>query len=135
MRSSESDHENDVHQEADFQHKLALIWINRTYGELGPYDAVRYSWKIDLKRARNCDYILAVFRGLIVGAYIADEWLPATKENFPNFPRDGTSARPERYGFRGSEAPAEVKKLYCERRVPEKLRRQGAAYPIRYVNV
>jgi hypothetical protein len=46
--------------EVAFQHNLVLININRTSDEQAPYDAVRYSWKIDPNKARRCDYVLAV---------------------------------------------------------------------------
>lgn len=58
-------------QEAVFLPKLVLININRTSDDQAPYDAVRYSWKIDPDKARRCDYVLAVRRGLIIGAFEA----------------------------------------------------------------
>jgi hypothetical protein len=122
---------------ADFQHNLVLININKTSDEEGPYDAVRYSWKIDPNKAANYEYVLGVRRGLVIGAYKAHIWLPATKENFPEFPAvDGKRIGPRqgRYGFRGEEAPEDVKALYLQKRLPDWLRRRGAANPIRYVN-
>lgn len=124
--------------EASFQHRVILINVNRTSDDQDPYDAVRYSWKIDPSKARKCDYVLAVRRGLIIGAFEAEEWLPATTENFPEFPivdANRTGSRQGRYGFRGNDAPDEVKKLYLQRRLPDKLRKRGAANPIRYVNM
>jgi len=124
-------------QEAKFQHKLVLININRTSEDQAPYDAVRYSWKIDPDKARKCDYILAVRKGLIIGAFEAEEWLEGTPENFPEFPRGDANRkgpREGRYGFRGHEAPEAVRNLYLQKRLPEGLRKRGAANPIRYVN-
>lgn len=121
--------------EAVFHHKLILINVNRTGEDENPYDAVRYSWKIDPAKARSCDYVLAVQRGLIIGAFKAEQWLPATIEHFPEFPvvdANRTGPRQGRYGFRGTDAPDEVKKLYIGKRVPDKLRKPGAANPIRY---
>ncbi len=111
-------------EDAKFLHNVVLITINRTIENRSTIDAVRYAWKIDPIRARKVDYVLAVANGMIVGAYVADEWLPATPENFPGFPQ---AADPERFGFRGHEAPDEVKAMYLQRRVP---RGYGAA--IRY---
>jgi hypothetical protein len=65
--------------------------------------------------------------GLIVGAFIADQWLEATNENFPSFPD-----RPGRYGFKGHEAPKDLADLYIGKRVPDHLRKRGSANPIRY---
>jgi uncharacterized protein len=63
---------------------------------------------------------------MIVGVYAATEWLPATPENFPGFPETD----PARFGFRGHDAPEDVKAIYIQKRVPPS--RPGAANPIRY---
>lgn len=116
--------------EAVFKHKLILINVNRSNEEQDLYDAVRYAWKISPSKARRADYVLAVRRGLIIGAFKAEEWLSATKENFPDFPSiEG------RYGFRGHEAPDDVKNLYFQKRLPKGQRKRGASNPIRYINL
>lgn len=119
--------------EAVFRHNLMLINVNKSSEEEDLYDAVRYAWKVSLEKARKVDYVLAVRRGLIIGAFKATEWLPATKEYFPDFNRDGYGPREGRYGFCGCEAPEDVKRLYLRKRVPDKHRKRGAANPIRYV--
>ena len=113
-------------EEVKFVHNVVVITINRTIEDRPTIDAVRYAWKIDPVRARKVDYVLAVANGMIVGAYVADAWLPATTENFPGFPQ----ADPQRFGFRGHEAPEDVKAMYVHKRVPPS--RPGAANPIRY---
>ena len=103
--------------EAVFEHRLILINVNKTMDDASDdkalYDSVRYSWKISPEKARKAEYILAVRRGLIIGAFKAEEWLPGTKENFPEFPsdprRDGE--RQGRWGFRGKVAPADISSL------------------------
>jgi uncharacterized protein len=45
----------------------------------------------------KADVILPTLQGLIVGAFVADEWLPATPENFPGLPQ----AIPGRWGCNG----------------------------------
>jgi len=119
--------------EAEFRHNVMLINVNKSSEDQDLYDAVRYAWKVSLEKALKVDYVLAVRRGLIIGAFKAAEWLPATKKNFPDFNRDGYGPREGRYGFRGCEAPADVKRLYLRKRVPDKHRKRGAANPIRYV--
>lgn len=114
--------------EATFEHDLILINVNKTVNDTDLLDAVRYAWKISIERARAAEYVLAVNRGLIVGAFVAEKWLPATPKNFPGFP----SAR-GRYGFSGHNAPEDIVKLYIHKRVPEELRKKGAANPLRYV--
>lgn len=122
-------------QEAEFRHNVILINVNKSSEDQDLYDAVRYAWKISPAKACNFDYVLAVRRGLIVGAFKVAEWLPATKENFPDFDRDGYGPREGRYGFRGSEAPDDVKQQYFQKRIPDEHRKRGAANPIRYITM
>lgn len=94
------------------------------------YEQVRYAWKLDPARAAKADLVLAVERGLIVGAFIAEQWLAATPENFP-----GTIEKREgRWGFVGRAADPDVAQLYLRKRLPANLRRPGAANPVRYVS-
>jgi uncharacterized protein len=113
---------------AVFQHKALLINVNRSAAETSLYEATRYAWKISRKKAIQADVILAVVQGLIVGAFVADDWLEATPENFPG----RTDAAPGRLGFIGHEAPESLRKLYVGKRVPDQYRKRGAANPIKY---
>jgi uncharacterized protein len=116
-------------EEATFTHKVILIKIDRSLEEntvIPIADAVRYAWAISEKNAREAEYVLAVAKGMIVGVFIAENWLPATPENFPGFPLVDR----ERFGFVAREAPEEVKAMYLQKRVPPQQR--GAANPIRY---
>lgn len=113
---------------AKFQHRALLINVNRSATEKALYEATRYAWKVSPRRAREAEVILATERGLIIGAFVADEWLDATVENFPGMTEDS----PGRLGFVGREAPPEVQALYVGRRVPDEFRKRGAANPIRY---
>lgn len=119
--------------EAQFRHDVILINVNKSSENEELLDAVRYSWKISPTKARNFQYVLAVRKGLIIGVFEAVEWLPDTKENFPGFNRDGYGPREGRTGFRGHEAPEEVKQQYLHKRVPDEHRKRGAANPIRYI--
>lgn len=112
---------------AVFHHKALLITINRSADETSVYEATRYAWKISKSRAKQTEVILPTVRGLIVGAFVADEWLDATIKNFPN-----REDRPGRIGFIGHEAPPEIRTLYIDKRVPDEYRKQGAANPIKY---
>lgn len=104
-------------QEARFVHKVLLININRTATERGVYDAVRSAWVLDPKRAEKAELVLAVQQGLIVGVFVAEKWQPADDEHWE---------------FVGHEASEEVAKLYLRRRVPDSMKKRGAANPIRY---
>ena len=91
------------------------------------YEATRYAWKISKSKAKQAEVVLSTRQGLIVGAFIAHEWLEATAANFP-----GHDDVPGRLGFVGQEAPAIIKRLYVGKRVPDEYRKRGAANPIRY---
>lgn len=112
---------------AVFQHRGLLISVNRSATETSLYDATRYAWKISKSKAKQAEVILATQQGLIVGAFIAHDWLEATAANFP-----GRADVPGRLGFIGQEAPADIKNLYVGKRVPDEYRKRGAANPIKY---
>lgn len=112
---------------AVFKHKALLISVNRSVAETSLYEATRYAWKIRRSKALQAEVILATLQGLIVGAFVADDWLEATATNFP-----GRIDSPGRLGFVGREAPDEIKRLYLQKRVPDEFRKRGAANPIKY---
>lgn len=118
-------------KEATFKHKALVITVNRSVVELDSvYAAVHYAWKLDPSKAAAAELVLAVEQGLIIGVFVADEWLPATTQNFPGTKED----RPGRWGFNGHPAPEAIAKQYLRRRLPESLRKRGAANPVRYVS-
>ncbi len=115
---------------AVFRHRALLININRSAVERSLYEATRYAWKIDTRKAKQAEVILSTMQGMIVGAFIAHDWLAATAANFPG--RAEGDGVPGRFGFVGEEASADVKSLYIGKRVPDEYRKQGAANPIKY---
>lgn len=114
-------------QPAVFRHKAVLISVNRSAVDSSLYEATRFAWKISPTKASKADVILSTMQGLIVGAFTADAWLPATSENFPG--REGV---PDRYGFVGKRAGDKFQKLYVGSAVPPRFRKPGAANPIKY---
>ncbi len=114
-------------EEAVFMHKLLLINVNRSATQTSLYEATRRAWKLSKSKAKESEYVLATLNGLIVGAFVANEWLDATAAYFP-----GHDDIPGRIGFIGQEAPEEIIRLYVNKRVPNKYRRRGAANPVRY---
>lgn len=112
---------------AIFEHRALLINVNHSSAENSLYEATRYAWKISAKKAQRAEVVLAVRRGVIVAAFIAKEWLPATPEHFP-----GREEAPGRYGFIGTEASDRIRKMYAGKRIPDEYRKQGAANPIKY---
>lgn len=112
---------------AVFKHRAILISVNRTAAETSLYEATRYAWKIARPKALKAEVILATVQGLIVGAFVADDWLEAVPANFP-----GRQEMPGRLGFVGREASDDIQRLYIGKRVPDEYRKQGAANPIKY---
>lgn len=114
-------------ESASFSHRAILISVNRSAADTSLYEATRYAWKISRSKAMQAEVILATLQGLIVGAFIADDWLDATSENFP-----GRADMLGRLGFVGREAPQAIKSLYVNKSVPDEYRKRGAANPIKY---
>lgn len=112
---------------AKFQHKAMLISVNRSAADTSLYEATRYAWKISPSKAKQAEVILPTLQGLIVGAFIAREWLEATSANFP-----GREDAPGRFAFTGEEAPTAIRNLYVGKRVPDEYRKPGSANPIKY---
>lgn len=117
-------------KDAEFEHRLILISVHRTAADVSLYDATRFAWRVDPRRATNAQFALPVIQGLIVGAFEPSDWLEATSDNFP-----GREGMPGRWGFLGDEAPDHIRKLYVGKRVPAQYRRRGAANPIKYVGI
>lgn len=115
-------------EELDFQHNVVMINVNRSVDHVSVYDAARFAWRISVERASRADYVLAVEKGIVVGAFVATEWKEATKDNFPEFNRDIDG----RKGFVGYEAEDEIKELYLSKRIPDSFRKKGASNPIKY---
>lgn len=50
-----------------FQHKALMISVNRSSKDIDLYDAVRFSWRVSVDRARKAEIILATVRGIVRG--------------------------------------------------------------------
>ena len=119
---------------AEFCHRVLLININQQFREGASlnevYEATRFAWRISKSKAERAEVILTTYRGEIRAAFVAEEWLQATPENFPG---RGTAGS-RRFGFIGREASPDIQNLYVGKRVPDEFRKRGVANPIRYVN-
>lgn len=96
--------------DADPSEKLVLININRLRDKsdvVAIYEQTRLAWRISKRRADAADYVLAVVKGVVVGAFIAEEWVDATHNNFPDRIPEGADI-PGRKGFNGIRAPKEI---------------------------
>lgn len=114
-------------KELTLEHQVLMITINKSAVVESVYEAVRYAWKLDVRKASRAEFILAIVQGLVVGVFVAEQWLLATPENF-----EGRPDRSPRYGFRGQSAPDKIQTLYLRKRVPMVFRKPGAANPVKY---
>jgi hypothetical protein len=124
--------------EESLQERLVLININALEDlrdRNAIYEQVRFAWRISRKRAEKADYVLAVVRGVVIGAFRAHEWKRATKANFPDIPH-AKDEETERYAFRGEVAEPEMWERFVGRsgkRIASKNLRH-VQNPIRYWN-
>lgn len=116
---------------------LILININKLEDRSSVeaiYRQVRLAWRISQHKADNADYVLAVVRGVVIGAFKAHgPWLAATHANFPDQILEGND-KPGRRGFRGEPAPHHVWDRYVGSR-GKRIAIDGMKhiqYPIRY---
>lgn len=112
----------------DFKHNVVMITVNNTAPNRDLYDATRFAWKINIKRAKTANFILSVQKGVVKEVYEVSEWKMATIDNFPEFNLD----LPLRFGFKGNLAPQEIREYYNNKKIPEKYRKKGASNPVKY---
>ena len=121
-------------EEFEVKEPLMLISIGRVFYEReDPYDAVRFAWKINRSRVEEYKLVLARVRGMVVGAYQPDKWLPATVENFQDLARRYEIPNlPDRHGFVGQVAEQGKWEYYVRKRVPSRYRGKGIQSPVLY---
>jgi len=114
---------------ADFgKGKFILINVNRSFpNERNLYDATRFAWRIDVRKARRAEAVIAVQQGLIKGVFKAEEWLPATRDNFPSMVENIEG----RNGFKGTDVSGNYQR-FLHKKIPDKYLRRGARNPVRY---
>jgi hypothetical protein len=115
--------------EVVFLHPVIILLVNKSLaaGE-DIYTATRYAWRIDRRRAENAELVLAVRRGVVIGAFCDVNWVDATPDNFPWT----TEVLLGRSGFNATTAPVEVAQHYLGHRIPDRMRIRGAVSAIRY---
>lgn len=119
--------------------KLLLVCINRTHENkthepISTYDAARYSWPVKPEKAQQAEYVMAVFRGVIVGVFEADEWFPAQECYFHDLPpgHGNWDKQANRFGFVGRSVSNDVEERYRDKSVPKQWGFTGNS--VRYVN-
>lgn len=84
------------------------------------YETVRSAWKVNLSRVKEYKYCLAVLNGVVKNVYRIEGW------------QDDHLSPSGRYEFYGEEASEEIRRIFVNKRLPEKYRRKGMASPVLY---
>ena len=105
----------------DFQHNILIININKSYIRgSAVYDAVRKYWKLNIKRAKEVDFVIGEYKGIFRSIYRPEKWLK----------QESTG----RYYFEGREiTDKEVCNIYLGKFFADKKR--GQVNPIRYIEI
>lgn len=97
----------------DLDYCLIKINNNDNISERGSiYEAVRRSWKVNLKRIQKIPYILAVHNGVVIGVFKAENWYPSDEIE-------------GRCMFDGEEAEEKIKNLFMNKRIPKHYKVQA----------
>lgn len=117
----------------DIAENIIAIKVNRSYNENMTenelYDIARGCWKIDIKKAQQADYVISVYKGIIIEVYKIEQWLPAELLRRTTLPY--VEADKGRYGFDGKIAGKEIRDKYIGKSM-EALYKRGEANPIKY---
>lgn len=73
------------------------------------YDATRGTWRVDLNRARSCEFALAVNGGVVREVYRIAQWLPGGSTHYVD---SALNPLEDRYEFVGTIADDEVRSMY-----------------------
>ena len=112
--------------EFDPDHKLLIIKIRQDridHNEGDIYRTVRASWRLNPKRARRAQHVLAVVGGVCKGMFDVHEWRRTTDEENEH----------PRYEFDGHPTDAEIAEIYLGKLIPSRYRKPGMAAPVLYV--
>lgn len=74
------------------------------------YEASRYAWNVNIKRAKSCKYVFAVLNGIVKEVFEPERW-----EEYPD--------EPSRYSFEGKKASDDIRDRFVDKRLPEKYKR------------
>ena len=123
----------------DEKEPLLLININaleEPYSETRIIKQIECAWRLNPKRAEKAQFVLAVHRGVIIGAFGNSKWKVAAKAHFPQLSNDEL----DRYGFKPKKLNDSLLEQFCGKvdntgnrpgkLVPRSL--SGSQNPIRY---
>jgi len=122
---------NSNNQILQFDDKCVIIKIRDSRPDV--FNRVRRCWKMDIIRARQADYVLAVIIGRIVGVYKPEEWYVTFQDNECNkcIKCENKPCNGKRIGFNGNEAEVAIQKKYLHKYLPDSFMKPGPG-AIRY---
>lgn len=85
------------------------------------YEACRWSWKLDLNKAKTYNLVLCVVNGIVREVFSVSKWQ-----------KDTHNKNSDRVEFEGNEAESSVRDLFINKRIPEHYRKKGQASPALY---
>lgn len=109
--------------------RLLIVKLNKTYDNKSTkriyqrenmYEKARKYWKLNPVKAKNADYVLAVYKGVVRAVYKPQKWYPVTMPELYS----GT-----RYAFDGVEVPDSP---YLNKDISEYIKGMS---PVRYINL
>jgi hypothetical protein len=100
--------------EAIFQDRVMLVEIYKSIRDRPIYDAARYAWRANLRRAKKVDYVLAVYNGEIVEAFANGVAFCYTRQ-LPRFPRHPAGANRLPWGRGSRRNPDPISRQTCPR--------------------
>jgi len=132
-------------EESDITDNVMMININQLYRyDMTPFDlyeSTRGYWRVNRGKARKVDYVLAVYKGIVVEVYQVADWydamttLMASRTDEAAINNDAESNEEDtelkRSEFVGRIAPEAVRKKYIYKSV-EGFYGNGQRNPIRY---
>ncbi|MDR2511191.1 MAG: excinuclease ABC, partial [Bacteroidales bacterium] len=111
-------------------HKLLIININKTYKQKKKqkngiydrpniYEATRGWWVLDPQKAKQVDFVLSEYKGIVRTIFKPEKWLQNVQERGD-----------KRWGFEGNAVTDEkILAIYLNKEI---IKQKGQANPIRY---
>ena len=120
----------------DIIDNIMFIRINKRYrNDMTPmeiYEATRGYWRLNIENAKEVDYVLSVYDGMVLEVYEVAEWFPALSTYMDRSGKPNPEDVKGRYEFVGRIADDDIRKRYADKFVRDFFS-YGEANPIKYV--
>ena len=120
----------------DIIDNIMFIRINKRYrNDMTPlelYEATRGYWRLKIENAKEVDYVLAVYDGMVLEVYEVADWFSALSTYMDRQGKSDPDSLKGRYEFVGKIADEDIRKRYAYKSV-KGFFKYGEANPIKYV--